>query len=535
MSHWSSWSACPFWFWRFSVILSMVLGLNACTTLSLEPSSSVSSTDIARFAAQLDRAEQALQQDGPSAAAAQLPTQYAHQPVAAQIRYHQLAADIAHRQQDPLASVRELIKLDALLKEESLIVNNQNLIAKRLSGIPKARLMQIPFTLDALGGWIELILIKQSASPTPQRFDNWRQIHLDHPITNPVFNAIRQQSLRKQVNHIAILLPMTGNLAGYGQAIAAGITTRYYQDSSETKPSLQTYDTHQKDVVKLYQQAVADGAHFVIGPLQKEQIQALAAQRQLPVPVLALNRIEQEHPNIYNFGLAPEDEAREVAQRMVNDGIQQVATLTPDNEWGHRLQAAFNQTWKQHNSRPPTELTYSPETTDYATLIKTLSIDKESEFRWQKLQTYLQQPLKFVPSQRQDIDAIFLVATPEHARQWIPQFRYYKLTRPKVYSTSHIYNGIVNPTGNADLEGIYYCDIPWLSPANADTLLPADNAYHRNRLFALGADSYLLFSQLNPAMRLSGLTGLLRLERRQIERSDFNWYKFEQGTSQAIP
>lgn len=527
----------PAWVKPFLPVFMLIIlfSLSACGTIPLSNSRQASPADQASFNAQLDLAEQALKNDNPSAAAQQLPVYSAQQPVSAQIRYYQLAADIAHRQQNPLASARALVNLEPLLTTEAAIIQNQQLIIKRLSSIPKAQLMKIPFTLDTLGGWVELVLIKQSTTPTPQRFDNWRQIHLEHPIRETVFNEVRQMSLRKNINHIALLLPMTGNLANYGQAIAAGITTSYYQDTAESKPTLQTYDTNRNNILTLYQQAVADGANFIIGPLQKELIQTLAAQKNLPVPILALNQIDAEHPMIYQFGLAPEDEARAVAQRMLNDGISQVALLTPDNEWGKRLANAFSNTWKQQSSRPPIALSYAPNNTDYQDLIQTLAIDKESEFRWQKLQTYLQQALKFVPRLRQDIDAIFLVANPEQARQWVPQFRYYKLVRPKVYSTSHIYSGTPNPTTDMDVEGAYYCDIPWFSPQYANKILPPDNAYHHNRLFALGVDSYTLHNQLNPSLRIAGLTGLLRMERRQIERSDFNWFKFEQGVSQMIP
>ena len=39
-----------------------------------------------------------------------------------------------------------------------------------------------------------------------------------------------------------------------------------------------------------YQKAVSEGADYVVGPLDRDQVSALFAQGNLPVPVLALNR-----------------------------------------------------------------------------------------------------------------------------------------------------------------------------------------------------------------------------------------------------
>ncbi|MFL9708794.1 penicillin-binding protein activator, partial [Aeromonas veronii] len=66
----------------------------------------------------------------------------------------------------------------------------------------------------------------------------------------------------------AVLLPLSGNLASQGQAIQYGILMSYKQSGSELK--VKFYDTQSKGIAPLYQQAVAEGADMIIGPLLKE-------------------------------------------------------------------------------------------------------------------------------------------------------------------------------------------------------------------------------------------------------------------------
>ena len=44
----------------------------------------------------------------------------------------------------------------------------------------------------------------------------------------------------------------------------------------------------------------------------------------------------------YQFALSPEDEAREVARRVIADGRPRGVALVPEGEWGQRVLAAFS-------------------------------------------------------------------------------------------------------------------------------------------------------------------------------------------------
>ena len=104
-----------------------------------------------------------------------------------------------------------------------------------------------------------------------------------------------------------------------------------YYDTPEgsSQPAMRLYDSGgtPDSALAAYQQAVSNGANFVIGPLLKESVEALEQLYPLPVPVLGLNRTDHSellNPALFQFGLAPEDEAREAARLARRKGLRRI-------------------------------------------------------------------------------------------------------------------------------------------------------------------------------------------------------------------
>jgi outer membrane PBP1 activator LpoA protein len=79
---------------------------------------------------------------------------------------------------------------------------------------------------------------------------------------------------------------------------------------------------------------VADGAEFVIGPLLPGSVTELANDILVPVPVLTLNYLPDDTlapPGLYQFALAPEDEARSVAARAIAEGHSRAVARMPSS------------------------------------------------------------------------------------------------------------------------------------------------------------------------------------------------------------
>ena len=64
----------------------------------------------------------------------------------------------------------------------------------------------------------------------------------------------------------------------------------------------------------------------------------------ITVPVLTLNYLPEDTlapPGLYQFALAPEDEAAAAAVRAIGDGHTRAVALVPNNDWGRRLLSSF--------------------------------------------------------------------------------------------------------------------------------------------------------------------------------------------------
>ena len=268
---------------------------------------------------------------------------------------HRLRAEAYLQEYRYFLSARERVQLDPLLADPDAQLENEFAIWETLNRLTDAELQQLRTAPppDPLSGWMELVelsrLYLQQPDALAEVTPHWQQRYPDHPATQAFIpKLLESMSLAGQAPaHIALLLPLNGTLAEAAAAIRDGVLAAYY-DTPDTalQPRLQIIDSGDTADTALaaYQQAVLDGAQFVIGPLRKEAVQALAMQPQLAVPVLSLNQIEEPalfNPALYQFGLAPEDEAREVARLAWREGYTRSIALLPESEWGERVYTAF--------------------------------------------------------------------------------------------------------------------------------------------------------------------------------------------------
>src|SRR5690606_34630455 len=87
---------------------------------------------------------------------------------------------------------------------------------------------------------------------------------------------------------LAVLLPLTGDLSRAALPVRDGLLAGYYAENRQ-RPEIVFHDTA-GGVDAAYDQATAAGADFVVGPLGRDEVDALFARASLPVPVLAPNR-----------------------------------------------------------------------------------------------------------------------------------------------------------------------------------------------------------------------------------------------------
>ncbi len=479
-------------------------------------------------------------------------------------RYHMLRARAFARLGNHLEAAREYILREFYLLEPPQVEANQLAIWQTLSVLTPQALEQqrIQPPPDALSGWMELVAISKDYSLSPssvgQKIAEWKNRYINHPASELLLTTLlkRSQELSSRPANIALLLPLSGRYARAGAAIQDGILAAYYSDPQRSEITLRSYDIGDTDnqpeqVSHLYQQAVNEGAEFIIGPLDKDAVATLAVQPSLPVPTLALNYAQPAaNDQLFQFSLAPEDEAREVADRAWQAGYTQAAVLVPNNPLGERLSVAFTVRWQELGGTVVSESRYHPnkpvkgKNIDFATPIKTLLNINDSERRERRIRQLLGERVEFSPRRRQDIDFVFLAATPNHARQIRPQMKFHHAGDLPLLATSHLYGGKRNRAQDRDMDGILFCDMPWtlnapssrqeLKQQHADEFKP--HGGQLQRLLAMGIDAYQLVPLLpvlesHPYERYRGESGQLRVaEGRRINRS-LQWARFEHGVA----
>lgn len=463
------------------------------------------------------------------------------------IQLHELLAQAYRSTDKQLESVNERIQLEALLTDEESQANNRRTLWLTLTRIPQAELNS--FAAQAanqsiLQGWVELALISRKYRDNPKSLlaalDHWQSQYRNHPANHILPTPLDSiaDKIRTQPKQVALLLPLSGALQGPGTAVRDGFMAAYKSNNSETSMQVKTYDTNKGDVASLYQNAVNDGADYIVGPLTKSQVAAVAALPH-PVPTLLLNDADTAiQENSYLFGLSPANEAIQVAIRAKNKGYSRALIIAPGNDWGKEVANAFTQQWQKNGGRVIDTFLYGSND-DLNKKMKDFLQITNSQQREKKLRELLGQKIQPVISRRQDFDMIFLLAYPSKARQIMPLLNYYYAGDVPVYATASVYGGSANPLKDKDLDGIIFCDIPWVFSHQAGTRNWPEQFNSYNRLYALGIDSYTLATQLNqlmlfPADQSQNGEGILYLKLPQQVARVLEWGQFRQGLVHSL-
>lgn len=436
-----------------------------------------------------------------------------------------------------LESARVRNDLESLLAWPGDIERNRQLLWDALQETPMSALREImPPAPDRFGAWIELAYMVRTYRLDPPRLqeqvDLWSERYPEHPALDRIAPEVmtRYREEAQPAHHVAVLLPLSGPLATAGEAVRNGILAAYYHaDGTAERPELTIVDVGEdgNDPWSAYLEAVQKGADLVVGPLSRQSVGTLAARGNLPVPVLALNAIPGEleaPPNLYRFGLLPEDEAREAARHAARQGLRHAIVLVPHGEWGNRIRTAFTRAYERNGGVTLEYETYSSDEQDYSAPLRRLLDLDTSRQRERRLRRTIGRNVNFEPRRRQDVEVVFIAAFPQQARLIRPQIRFHQGIGLPILATSHIYTG--NPEDvDRDMADLVFFDIPWLLTDNAALGLTRsdleryweEDIREHARLYALGLDAYRLMPYLavlrsNPTETLDGATGVLRID-----------------------
>ncbi len=450
-----------------------------------------------------------------------------------------------------LAAARERITVAPMLSGEAAGKNHEA-IWTLIASLPTDQLQ--PASPDDLGGWLSLALAVKTAGTLEQQqaaIDSWRAQNPKHPaalqLPTPL---VKLKELASQpLNKIALLLPQDGPLASVAKALREGFMAAHYQalQAGQKPPSVQFYDSSRlTSLDEFYRKAQADGVQLVIGPLEKPLVKQLSARPQLPITTLALNYSEgdQGPAQLFQFGLAAEDEAREVSQRARADGLQRAAVMVPKGEWGDRVLKAFRQDW-EGNGGSVLGVVRVDQPVALAQQIADLFQLRQSEGRAKSLQSTVGSQVAAQPARRQDIEFIFLAATPQQAQQIKPTLNFQYAGDVPVYATSHVFSASGDQNQYNDMNGVRFCETPWLLDANDPLRRQVAAQWPQaggslGRLYAMGVDAYRLAPRLGqlkalPDSRIEGASGSLTMTPSQRVQRQLPWAQFVSGQVQRLP
>lgn len=328
---------------------------------------------------------------------------------------------------------------------------------------------------------------------------------------------------RGQSASIALLLPLSGTFSATAESVRDGFFSAYFADAAH--PAARVYDVGSTpdSLRAAYQKALSEGATFIVGPLRKEYVAQLAGLRP-SVPVLALNYLDAgvvTPDNVFQFGLAPADEARSAAEQASTAGLHRAAALVPDVDWGRSALSAFDEGLRANGGAVVSAQRYDQRQFDQSKVIASLMGVGASQDRHNSLTSTLGEKSEFEPQRRADLDMIFLGARGQDARALIPQLLFNRAGGLPVYATALIYDG----KPNADINGLRFCDAPWIigqSPQlQQQRAATAGLTIVNPRLFALGRDAYTLAAglaqnRLHVGDELDGVSGHLQWRTRNV-------------------
>ncbi|MCC2636714.1 MAG: LppC family lipoprotein [Moraxellaceae bacterium] len=325
--------------------------------------------------------------------------------------------------------------------------------------------------------------------------------------------------LAEAAGDIAVLLPQSGRMSRAAEAIRDGLMAAYYQDSASASdsPTLHFYDSDSAPIVTLLQEARAAGANVVIGPLDRDRVEALIKAGEQPLPVLALNSAEGAAANLAEFALSPDDEIQRLAEWMTRQGIRRPLLLSGADEASQRQLRLFQSAWQAGHPVAPA--------------VVTLDASRKGG-----IAGAIKELLRSGPKG----DALFL-ASPALARQVQPTLTYYHSALP-LYSLASAWDPTADASGLNDLDGLRFCDQPWmLEPQRPEqeALYAAQPrpAASYDRLYAFGADAWTLaraWPALQDGERLSLRSGLVQLDAGHALRRQPTCAEIRNGTAFII-
>ncbi|MGR3191161.1 penicillin-binding protein activator [Enterobacter kobei] len=325
--------------------------------------------------------------------------------------------------------------------------------------------------------------------------------------------------------------------------------------SANPGTELKIYDTSSQPLDQVLAQVQQDGASIVVGPLLKNNVEELMKSN-TTLNVLALNQPEQvqNRVNICYFALSPEDEARDAARHIHEQGKQAPLLLIPRSTLGDRVANAFADEWQKLGGGIVLQQKFGSVSELRAGVnggagIALNGSPVTASLPQQQGVTIGGLTIPAPPTDAQiggggKVDAAYIVATPQEIAFIKPMIamRNGSQSGATLYASSRSAQGTAGPDFRLEMDGLQYSEIPMLAGSNPalmqQALSSVRNDYSLARLYAMGVDAWALanhFTQMRqvPGFELNGNTGDLTATQDCVINRKLSWLKYQQG--QIVP
>lgn len=455
----------------------------------------------------------------------------------------------------PLSAALSLMRRDSVLEDEAQALANQHRLWRVLLSIDATTLE------DALsrhagpleGGWINLALIYLDNAADRHTLNNtlgaWLATNAAHPSARLVREVLLDRPVA-QPRRIALVLPLASRFGRAARAFHDGFLAMHEANSGPDKPEVAVYDygADAELAGTYYDLAASEQADVIVGPLGRAAVAAISGGGgvRLSRPTILLGNADIALPSrVLQLALDPAEEARAAARRAFADGHRRAAVLFPATPHGRRLGDAFVLAFQQLGGAIADLRSFKNRGGDYSRLIRSLLHLDQSRGRMRRLAAALgEKNFKFAARRRRDIDCIFLAADYADGRIIKPQINFHRGHDVPVYATAEIYAGKPDAALDADLNGVRFGDMPWMTQ-NAGLVAGLRAALQKNfagrytlldRLYALGVDSYRLVFRIGGAWPAlwPGVSADLSLREDGRVMRTLNWRQFTRGLAVGV-
>lgn len=475
--------------------------------------------------------------------------------------YYQALAKAAATQARPVISIDAQLRVSAMQKDNSEIENTKSInseadafvLWEQLTALSTWEVEQLAkMAAPNVTGWISLINNAHRLGVNQTAFAKylsaWQQENPTHAALPVANSMLENELLERNIENIAVLLPLSGRQKKAGNAAAQGILAAYGNDQSKT---LHFIDTQTLDFSTLAAKYSELNIDLTVGPLLKSMVSEYLSREELTVPAILLNTSTSAPllPYQVAFSMKPEDEAVQAASVLSARNFKSPLILSHKDSVSDRITNTFVAQWRKLTGVTPEIIRFERGQAMQREVTTSLGVT-DSKARIKDLETRLKQTIKTESRNRRDIDMIYIVGSPIQTRLVKPYIDvnispFSDLVPIYASSRSHSIN--IDASENRDLEGLVFTEMPWLLASkqrNTSLMEQSISLWPKRsdslqRIFAMGYDSYSLLDKLplmksSPYVRHYGQTGVLQLDDNYLITRSLLWGRYRKDRVEEI-